>query len=185
MPVKTIVLAIALLASPLTATGLLYEESQDGEIPSYDDNAPTPIGTLDAGVNVVSGSSTAVADWGDVFSVDVPPGFAITDVVLEISAHTGGFGASVKLFEVPFQPLDGYVIASDGTTTFTIAQPLAAPGPYGFGAAFSNAQPGDSYAWEWTITVPEPATMPASLAASAALLALAGARPVPRRRGGR
>jgi len=177
MSARAVALATALLASPLAAGAFTYAESTDGDVPSFDENAPTPIGTLDAGANVVSGTCTSFTDWGDVFSVGVPPGLAITDVALQISAHTGGFDAATKIFTTPvYQSLESHLFASGGVYPFTAALPLAAPGPYGFTTAFNGAGAGDSYAWQWTITAPEPAAALAPLAASAALAALAGTR---------
>jgi hypothetical protein len=177
MSARSIVLAIVLLASPPSASGFSYSETTEGDIPSYDENAPTPLGALDAGANVLSGTVTTFTDWGDVFSVDVPVGLAITDVVLVISGHTGGFQAFAKIFETPvYQGLDSHLFASDGVHSFTAALPLPAPGPYGFTAAFIGAETDESYAWQWTITTPEPAASLASLAAWAALGAMAGAR---------
>jgi len=177
MSKRSIAFAIVLLASPGLADAFSYGEATEGDIASYDENAPTPLGALDAGANVVSGTVTSFTDWGDVFSVDVPPGLAITDVALAISGHTGGFSAATKIFETPvYVFLESQLLSADGGYPFTTALPLPAPGPYGFTTAFIEAGADESYSWQWTITAPEPAAALMSLAASAALAALARGR---------
>jgi hypothetical protein len=177
------ILALAfVLGGALSASAFSYGEAADGDIASYDEGAPTPLGAIDEGVNLVEGTATAEIDWGDVFSVDVPPGLEITDVTVQISAHTGGFDAVTKVFETPvFQGLEHHLFAIGGTHSFSVV-PLSAPGPYGFTAQFIGADTGDSYGWRWTIVAPEPSAGTGSLAGAAALAgtALARARSGPR-----
>jgi hypothetical protein len=143
-------------------------------VASFDENAPTPLGTLDAGANVLSGTATSFTDWGDVFTIEVPVELAITSIEVQISAHTGGFDAATKVFEAV--GLEGHFFPAGGSHSFTAIVPLAASGPYGFTAQFSGAGAGESYAWQWTITVPEPSSDALSLTAGALLLLAAGAR---------
>jgi len=167
--------AIVLLAGPLAARAFSYNEVSDGDIPSFDENAPTPLGSLDSGANVISGTATAVSDWGDVFSIDVPPGLAIKSIVVQVSGHTGGFGAATKVFETPvYASLDSQIFAADGSHSFAVVPLL--PASYGFTAAFSSAGAGASYDWQWTVTAPEPSGTALQLAAGAAFFAATRAK---------
>jgi len=170
MAKPVLVAAIVLLGGPLAARALSYDEVSDGDIPSNDETAPTPLGSLDSGDNVIRGTATAVSDWGDVFSIDLPPGLVITSIVVQISGHTGGFNAATKIFDTPvYASLDSQLFAADGSHSFAVV-PLA-PASYGFTAAFNGGSAGASYDWQWTITAPEPSATALQLAAGAALVA--------------
>lgn len=177
MSTRVMAIVTLLLAAPVAAQAFTYVEATDGDVSSYDEDAPTPLGSLDVGANVLSGTVTPYTDWGDVFSVQVPLGLEITSINIQISAHTGGYDAVTTVFETPvYLGLESHVFPADGSYSYDAVVPLAAPGPYGFTAGASGAGMGESYAWQWTITVPEPAAGALSLTASAVLLLAAGAR---------
>jgi hypothetical protein len=171
MSMRAIAVVTLLLAAPTAAQAFNYVEATDGDVESDDENAPTALGSLDAGANVLSGTATAGTDWGDVFSVEVPLGLEIASIAVGISAHTGGFSSVTKVFETPvYFSLDSRLFPADDSYSYTTIVPLAAPGPYAFTAAFDGADVGESYAWQWTITAPEPEAGALSLTAGALLL---------------
>jgi hypothetical protein len=177
MSMQALLVVTLLLAAPVAAQAFNYVESTDGDIASFDETAPTPLGFLDAGTNVLSGTLNLATDWGDVFSVQVPLGLAITGIEAQIAGHTGGFDAGTKVFETPvYFGLGSHAFSATGSYSYSAIVPLAAAGPYGFSSLFLNASSGSSYAWQWTITVPEPSAGALSLTAGAALLLAAGAR---------
>lgn len=177
MSMRAMTVMILLFAAPVAAQALSYVEATDGDVASYDENTPTPLGSLDAGTNVLSGTVTSYTDWGDIFSVEVPLGLEITSIDVQIATHTGGFYAVTKVFETPvYVGLDSQLFPADGSYSYATIVPLGAPGPYGFTAATSGAGTGESYAWQWTITLPEPPADALSLTAGAVLLLSAAAR---------
>lgn len=177
MSTRVMMIVTLLLAAPVAAQAFTYVEATDGDVSSYDETAPTPLGSLDVGDNVLSGTVTSSTDWGDIFSVQVPLGLEITSINIQISAHTGGYDAVTKVFETPvYLGLESHLFPADGSYSYHAVVPLAAPGPYGFTAGTVGAGVGESYAWQWTITAPEPATGALSLTAVASLLLAARAR---------
>jgi hypothetical protein len=177
MSIRVLLIATLLFSVPMAAQAFNYVESTDGEIASFDETAPTPLGSLAAGTNVVSGTTNADTDLGDVFSVQLPLGLAITNIEVQIAGHTGGFDAGTKVFETPvYFSLGSHAFPATGSHSYASIAPLAAPGPYGFSTAFFGAGAGESFAWQWTITVPEPSEGALSLTAAALLVLAAGAR---------
>lgn len=177
MPCARLGLVGGLVLVAFGARAFDYAETLDGDIASYDENAPTPIGTLDPGVNTISGNFSWTVEGydGDVFSVEAPAGTQIETIIVTISNHSGGFNAATRVFETPvFQSIDSHQFPADGSYEF-MGPPLP-PGHYGFTAVSPGGTlPPASYTWEWTIQVPEPAGALATLAASAALIAIASA----------
>lgn len=174
-------LVASVLLSPLPASALEYDESIDGDILSNDENNPTLVGVLDPGLNVVAGSVfwNETSFDGDKFSVTVPPGREIEAITLEISSFLGAIPTATRVFETPdFEVLEDQSPSSNGIYAFTMPPFPLPPGDYGFTTTFVGGDqplPG-SYDWAWTIQVPEPASGAASLAAAAALLAVARSR---------
>jgi hypothetical protein len=185
MSVRIAMAMILLSTLPVATRAFDYDEDLDGDIASFDENTPTPLGSLDTGANVLTGTVTTETDWGDIFSVDVPSGHTITSIDVEISEHTGDFNAFTKVFETPvYFGLESHAFPGNDSYSYSGILPLPAPGPYGFTAAMNSASGTESYTWQWTITtVPEPAPDLLSVTAASALLLLGAARRSQRARG--
>ncbi len=172
MSIRIAMIVILLSTLPVAIRAFDYDEDMDGDIASNDESAPTPLGSLDTGANVLTGTVNSVADFGDKFSVEVPSGHTITSIDVEISEHTGDFNATTKVFETPlYLSLESHLFPGNGSYSYSAILPLPAPGPYGFTATMQNASGIESYTWQWTITtVPEPASDALSITAAALLL---------------
>lgn len=172
MSLRIAMMILWLSALPVSARAFDYDEALDGDIASFDENTPTPLGSLDTGANVLTGTVTTETDWGDVFSVEVPPGHTIASIDVAISEHTGDFNAVTKVFETPiYSGLESHLFPGNGAYSYSAIVPLPAPGPYGFTAGTSGSSGIESYSWQWMITtVPEPASDALSATAAALLL---------------
>ncbi|MCL4683397.1 hypothetical protein KJ059_01445 [Myxococcota bacterium] len=178
MSIRITMVMVLLSTLPVATRAFDYDEDLDGDIASYDETTPTPLGSLDTGANILTGTVTTETDWGDVFSVEVPSGHTITSIDVEVSEHTGDFNAGTRVFETPvYSSLGIHVFPGNGSYSYSAILPLPAPGPYGFTAAMNSVSDIESYTWQWTITtVPEPASDALSVTAAALLLLGAGSR---------
>lgn len=164
------------------AAALDYDESISGDIVSNDEWSPTWIGSLDPGLNVISGTASAFAQGGgdgDVFSVTLLPGTSIDSIQVSLDAFSGGTTAKVKVFETPYQSIHSF--QATAPVTYPIPGTPLAPGGYGFTSTTPNSTLPGSYEWTWFVTVPEPARG-AQAAAAATLLGIARAAGATRRR---
>lgn len=94
MPVSRILVLLAALALPLgSVQALTWDETINGDL-SNNGNAPTLIGTLDAGVNLFSGTMGALGGGptmdADVWNFTIAAGYYLTGInLVDYSAQSG------------------------------------------------------------------------------------------------
>lgn len=94
MPVYRLLVLLAALALPLgSVQALTWDETINGDL-SDDGNAPTLIGTLDAGVNLFSGTMGALGGGptmdADVWNFTIAAGYYLTGInLVDYSAQSG------------------------------------------------------------------------------------------------
>ena len=181
--------AVAGAASMAAAQGMtvVWDESVDGNL-SNDPAAPTDLGSLGAGANIVRGSTlgpgTPPSDGFDVFQITIDAGFTLDSIVLSGYNTIDGTGTSGFNFSTGAAAFDGGTIlfgpgvgAGDvGTNLFDLGFPLPI-GPQGPGTYFMEVREfgGPEANWELTFNVvPAPGAM--------ALLGLGGRAATRRRR---
>lgn len=183
-----LVAGVLLASSSLAAT---YDEGAQGDL-SNDRLAPTPF-TLDAASNVLSGSVTALGPDRDYFTVIVPSGFALSQIILNqyASSNTRAFigvqeGSTFTVPPTATGPdgLLGYMhFGFDQAIPSDLLDDLAVSNPPGFSIPLAagsysfwiNQTETDLTAYQLnfvTTAVPEPSTWLTVLVSSAMLLQL-------------
>ena len=176
---------LALGCVAVQAAPLVFVESTD--LSNTNTGGPT-IGTLDLGLNTVSGSISALpppdrlsSDYADFWEVDVSPGQQITGIDIVLTGVSGplrafasdvviggGGTATVAAFTQQFTS-GAYALTTTPAGLFrTGAYPFPS-GHYYFGtlALFSSAP--TNYSYEWRITVTRAAVAEPAAVALAAL----------------
>ncbi|MEM9661358.1 MAG: PEP-CTERM sorting domain-containing protein [Planctomycetota bacterium] len=180
------ILAIAAVAAGTAQSQVLWDEVVDGDLGDMtsNDDAPTFLGNLGVGANIVRGTTAPIAmgDLADAFSFTVPVGLSLQSVVLTAySTADGGPGTSGIVFYDSLGGSSGlflggasYGAADVGTDTLFVSTGLTDFGP-GDLAISVREFGGPDATWELTLNVvPAPA--------SAALLGLGGLAAARRRR---
>ncbi len=179
--------AVAGLAGSAAAQTVVWDEGVDGNL-SNDPTAPTNLGALGAGANIVRGSTlgpgTPPSDGFDVFRIDIAAGFSITDIILSAyspaAGGTSGFNfstgaaASIPGASIIFGPGWGGSNVGQDLLDVSIGGPISSLGP---GTYFMEIREfgGPQADWELTFNVvPAPGAM--------ALLGLGGLAATRRRR---
>jgi hypothetical protein len=183
--------AVAGIAAAAAGQTVVWDEGVDGNL-SNDPNAPTDLGTLGAGGNIVRGSTlgagTPPSDGFDVFQINIAAGFSITDIILSAyspagATATSGFNFSTgsAASNLPIGSPDlifgpGWGAANVGQDLLDVAVggPVASLGP---GTYFMEIREFGGPLADWELTfnvVPAPGAM--------ALLGLGGLAATRRRR---
>ncbi|HMV69638.1 MAG TPA: hypothetical protein PKA64_22540, partial [Myxococcota bacterium] len=143
MTTLTFALAAALI-NP--ARALTYDEAVEGEITGTT-AAPTPIGQLEVGDNLLIG--TALRS-DDAVSMSLPLGTRVAEAWIDATRFVsfGGVGI-VRFFRItPFQPLGGASIPSDYSAALPVVN-MTPKAPFGF-----QAEPGNtSFDYRLRVTV--------------------------------
>src|SRR5262245_4900162 len=123
--------------------------------------SPTAVGTLDAGINTISGDTADSAPFpdSDFFSVTLPGGFSITGISLSVSSFVdGSLLSSLVLLSSPSSGFESF--NGDGTVTvdpFTISGTTVVIDVRGDGGFDVPGR--DTFDYTVSITaIPEPAT---------------------------
>jgi hypothetical protein len=173
-------LVILAVASPATAAPITVTEVTD-----FDNSAPGSIvGTLDVGVNTISGhwsALTADNDTGDYFSLVLPAGMRVTEVFAGVSNVSCCDGSGVLFFDSREWTTDGpgfdfspLMLFFHQTLVLPAIPATQGTGPMTFFAGFSGYEilsgtvTGGGFDWlaHYTVvadptvsTVPEPASL--------------------------
>lgn len=176
-----VTLAIGLALYATRAHALTVTEAGFGGDFSNSVGSLTPIGTLDLGVNMVSGNLFSIQDPSDAFRFDVLAGHQITAIDLTVTNHvdsnTGGpTGISIgaaSLLPGPIQ--DSALMPGNGTVSLSSFGPAPGPATYFISVRHDGNLPNASSDWKVNITVASaPRVVPLPAAAWMGLAMLGG-----------
>lgn len=147
-------IAALLCALSTPAFALTYDEAISGDIPGHE-GAPTDLGALSPGLNIVRGYVDPVQDS---FTVTLPPGTQVLSATVAVSNYQSlGQNGFVRFFQpAPFRATQGSSFTGDGNYAVDLAG-IDAFVPLGFTAA-SVGPSGARYNYELQLVVGRPCT---------------------------
>lgn len=134
---------------------LLYDESVGGDV-NGNQAAPTAVGTLLLGLNLVQGydsTATDVGAQGDTFTLLLPAGMTVQSIALTLTNYTGSNAFAATLLRYgPFHVYQQYSgITGNGVFNYTVAS-IMSPATLGFSTQLQTTTEPTGANWQWAIT---------------------------------